>query len=103
MELTRCRRGTEHARDLERSTSGNRRHDVKSARGRDGPREIGDAGSDGRNLVPRLLRTSRVADAGRAFQLELADANLFVLDREIGELRRQLGNLGDRITLARLD
>ena len=100
MELTRCRRWTEHARHRECSAAGNGGLDVQSTRRRDGPRDIGDAGANGRHLVSRPLLTPRVAHAGRALQLELADPNLLVLDREIGELRRQLGNLGNRITLA---
>src|SRR4029434_2309643 len=100
MELTRCRRWAEHARDCERSASGNRRQQVESTGGREGPREIRDAGPNRRNLVPRVLLTAPVADARRAFQFELSDPNLLVPDREIGELRRQLRDLGDGLTLA---
>ena len=49
------------------------------------------------------MLTPRVADAGRAFHFELADPNLLVLEREIGELRRQLRDLGDGLALAGSD
>src|SRR6266508_1105803 len=99
MELTRWRRWAEHAGDREHSASGNRGPHLESTRSRDGPREIRDAGANRRHLVPSALLTPRVANAGRAFQFELADPNLLVLDREIGELLRQLRDLCDGLAL----
>src|SRR4030095_268045 len=54
------------------------------------------------DLVARALLNPGVSDVGGAFQLELADPYLIVLEREVGELRRELRDPSHWLTLAGL-
>src|SRR5262249_22127150 len=87
-------------RDRKVSAARNRRPDVESSRGRDRPREVGDARTNRRYPVAPESLTSRVAHTGRTLELELAQPKLVVLDGKIGEPRREPRNFGHRIALA---